>query len=319
MPSAAAADSIGLLAIGNTGVGKSFLQNAIAGSAVFRTARRVRAVTAETTSHTVVAEGKTYKLFDIPGLIEMGNEEKIEDNKKAIESAFKQCSHQIVLVVMAHLNLRPQAQDLATFLAVQRAYDLNQRSVIFVVNQVRADEEQQDKDDFTARLKESLGEACPQDLRVVFCVDIGRSADFAGPAAQEIKRQLLEAAAASEAHAHSKKREIELRHAELEALRKKLEELEAQRCEHAWHDGHRTLINQQSTHVESNHTGNWGGFFGGWSCCGKGSGHTTWNHNDCHPRSITTNRLVCSFCGRESTSAPCSKTCSECGVVTVLA
>ena len=321
MPPTDSTAPIGLLTIGNVGVGKSFLQDTIAGRAVFQTARRVRAVTAETTSHTVVVDGKAYKLFDIPGLIEMGNEQKIESNKTAIDTAFSQCSQQIVLVVMGHLNLRPQAQDVATFLAVRRAYELHQRSVIFVVNQIRADDEDEDKADFTDKLRETLkeAEACPDDLRVVFCIDIGRNADFAGPAAQTIRRQLLDAVAASVAHAHTKKHAIELRHAELEQLRKKLEELEKQRCEHAWHDTHRTLLNQQSSHEERHHTGNWGGFMHGWSCCGKGGGNFSWNHNDCRPRTVTTNRLVCSFCGRESSSQPCSKTCSLCAVVTVLA
>ena len=321
MPPTTTTAPIGLLTIGNTGVGKSFLQDAIAGSAVFQVARRVRAVTVKTTSHTVVVEGKAYKLFDIPGLIEMGNEQKIDSNKAAIDTAFSQCAEQIVLVVMGHFNLRPQAQDLATFLAVRRAYDLHQRSVIFVVNQIRADDEEEDKNDFIEKLRETLKEenACPDDMRVVFCVDIGRNADFSGPAAQAIRRQLLDAVDASVAHAHTKKQDIVLHHAELEKLRKKLEELEAQKCEHTWHNSHRTLLNQQSSHEERHHTGNWGGFMHGWSCCGKGGGNFSWNHNDCRPRTVTTNRLVCSFCGRESSSAPCSKTCSECGVVTVVA
>ena len=109
--------TVGLLTIGNVGVGKSFLFDTIAGSTVFRTARRVRAATAEITSHTVAVNAKTFKLFDIPGLIEMGNEEKIERNKAAIDTAFSDCTQHIVLVVMGHLNLRPQARDLAAFLA----------------------------------------------------------------------------------------------------------------------------------------------------------------------------------------------------------
>ena len=224
-------NTVGLLTIGNVGVGKSFLLDAIAGRAVFRTARRVRAVTARTTSHTVVVGDKTYTLFDIPGLIEMGNEQKIESNKAAVSKAFSQCAEQIVLVVMGHLNLRPQAQDLATFLAVRRAYDLHQRSIIFVVNQISTDDGKREKADFTASLKESLNAVgvCPDDLRVVFCIDIGRNVDFAGPAAQAIRRQLLGAATASVAHTHTKKRAIELRHAEMEMLRRRLEQVEEEK------------------------------------------------------------------------------------------
>ena len=224
-----ATQSVGLLTIGNTGVGKSFLLNAIVGSAVFQAARRVRAVTVQTASHTVVVDDKAYKLFDIPGLIEMGNEQKIESNKAAIDTAFSQCAEQIVLVVMGHLNLRPQAQDLATFFAVQRAYDLHQRSIIFVVNQIRADETARDKVDFITMLKESLGDACPDTLRVVFCPDIGRNVHFGGAAAQAIRRQLLGAVGTSVAHTHTKKYTIELQHTELEKLRRRLRQVEEER------------------------------------------------------------------------------------------
>ena len=221
--------SVGVLTIGNTGVGKSFLLNAIAGSAVFQAARRVRAVTVKTTSHTVVVGDKAYKLFDIPGLIEMGNEQKIDSNKAAIDTAFSQCAEQIVLVVMGHLNLRPQAQDLATFLAVRRAYELHHRSIIFVVNQIRADETAKDKVDFISMLKESLGDACPDALRVVFCPDIGRNVHFGGAAAQKIRRQLLNAVDTSVAHAHHKQHSIELQHAESEKLRRRLRQLEEEK------------------------------------------------------------------------------------------
>ena len=222
-------NTVGLLTIGNVGVGKSFLLDAIAGRAVFRTARRVRAVTAQTTSHTVVVGDKTYTLFDIPGLIEMGNEQKIDSNKRAIDTAFNQSCQQIVLMVMSHLNLRLQQQDLTTFQAVHHAYALHQRSVIFVVNQIRRDDTQEEKVALTAQLRLSLGDACPEDLRVVFIPDIGRNVNFAGPAAQAIRRHLLDAVAASVAHTHTKKHELELRHAETECLRRRLEELERER------------------------------------------------------------------------------------------
>jgi len=79
---------------------------------------------------------------------------------------------------------------------------------------------------------------------------------------------------------------------------------------HEWVPVHGESINQVDIHVERFHTGHWGGFLNGWSCCGKGKGAPVWNHNDCHPRNIQTNRLVCSRCGNAPTSPPCSLTCS---------
>jgi hypothetical protein len=85
---------------------------------------------------------------------------------------------------------------------------------------------------------------------------------------------------------------------------------------HDWIPVHNTIVNQVDIRTERHHTGNWGGFFNGWSCCGQGKGNTSWNHNDCHPRTIQSNRLICSQCQRAPSTEPCSLKCS-CGIVKI--
>ena len=83
---------------------------------------------------------------------------------------------------------------------------------------------------------------------------------------------------------------------------------------HDWIPVHGNPVNQVDIQVDRRHTGNWGGFLHGWSCCGQGKGNTRWDHNDCHPRTIQTNRMVCPQCGRDPSSPPCSLRCS-CGII----
>jgi len=83
---------------------------------------------------------------------------------------------------------------------------------------------------------------------------------------------------------------------------------------HEWIPVHGNAVNQTDIRVERHHTGNWGGFANGWSCCGQGRGNFSWSHNDCIPRNIQTNRFLCTQCGRDPSSSPCSLRCS-CGIL----
>ena len=60
----------GIIILGNTGVGKSFIGNILLGKDEFAYELSAAAVTTKTESKDIQFEGETYSIFNIPGLIE---------------------------------------------------------------------------------------------------------------------------------------------------------------------------------------------------------------------------------------------------------
>ena len=81
-----------------------------------------------------------------------------------------------------------------------------------------------------------------------------------------------------------------------------------------------SLVKMHSGSIVRKHTGSWGGHGmwglvgGGWSCCGKGKGHTTWSHDDCHPRHECDSGCidVCTSCKRVPNPPGCIEYCPSC-------
>ena len=57
--------------------------------------------------------------------------------KKEVEKAFEQHDKQIVMFVMGGDGEKISDTDLSTFATLYRAYEFSQRSVIFVINQIK--------------------------------------------------------------------------------------------------------------------------------------------------------------------------------------
>ncbi|CAF3728753.1 unnamed protein product [Rotaria sordida] len=135
LTSRAMLDMYGLIIIGNSGVGKSFLANIILGKHHFKHDFSARSVTHRTESTTCILGDKHYRIYNIPGLIE-GDEERIALNRREISRAFEeQKEHPLVVIyVFGHQNGRIRNEDIVTFQAIHKAYTLSPDSLIIIVN-----------------------------------------------------------------------------------------------------------------------------------------------------------------------------------------
>ncbi len=123
----------GILVLGNTGTGKSFLANILLGRNHFVHEESVTSVTT-TTDFTTWQE--SFHIFDIPGMVE-SDERNIERNKKEIERAFQICPNsRIMFVCTGAVGGRLRSQDVVAYKVLSRAYQFNPRSVVFVINKL---------------------------------------------------------------------------------------------------------------------------------------------------------------------------------------
>jgi len=130
-------DEYGVILLGNSGVGKSFLANLILNEEVFEHANKASSVTHETRwSETVIGQG-SYAVFDIPGLIE-AKQSAIESNKKEIDRAFNTRPNSIVAFIFgAAQGGRVRDEDVVAFHAINKAYPLQSKSLLIIVNGVK--------------------------------------------------------------------------------------------------------------------------------------------------------------------------------------
>ena len=151
-------DIYGLIILGNSGVGKSFLANIILGKQCFKHDFSARSVTHRTESITCILGDKHYKIYNIPGLIE-GDEERITLNTLEIKRAFEeQKEHPLVVIyVFGHQNGRIRNEDIVTFRAIHNAYPLNPDSLITIVNGLPPDRLSTYNNDAQATLIDLLG------------------------------------------------------------------------------------------------------------------------------------------------------------------
>jgi predicted GTPase len=128
----------GLIIVGNSGVGKSFLANILLQEERFEHKLKPTAVTTSTDYKSVTLEGGTeMSIFNIPGLIE-NNQAAIERNKREIDQAFVTRPVSIILFVLGNIGGRMADQDIVAFQALDQAYGLQRHSLCFMVNDLPA-------------------------------------------------------------------------------------------------------------------------------------------------------------------------------------
>lgn len=123
----------GLIILGNSGAGKSFLANVLVGYDAFKHEFSSTAVTADTEYVEVNIGHFPLAIFNIPGLIE-ANQERINLNKAEIDRAFQERPNSVVMFVFGHQNGRIRDEDVVAFNVINAAYPFRSESLIIVVN-----------------------------------------------------------------------------------------------------------------------------------------------------------------------------------------
>ncbi|CAF1492314.1 unnamed protein product [Didymodactylos carnosus] len=126
---------IGLITLGNSGVGKSFLANVLLASETFLHKFSINSVTRNTEYKELYISNTSFAIFDVPGLIEK-NQERIESNKTQIYKAFEERPTSIILFVFSQTGGRIRDEDLVAFQAISDAYPMTSQSLVFVINNI---------------------------------------------------------------------------------------------------------------------------------------------------------------------------------------
>ncbi|CAF0969674.1 unnamed protein product [Adineta ricciae] len=125
---------IGIILLGNTGAGKSFLGNILLGRDAFKNECNPNSVTHETEFETFVNDDESYAVFNIPGLIE-GDQTAIDRNKREIYKAFEQRPNSVVVFIfVGGSSGRMRDEDLVAFNALHQAFKFKPQSLVLIVN-----------------------------------------------------------------------------------------------------------------------------------------------------------------------------------------
>ena len=202
-----------LITTGNSGVGKSFVDDLLLGSDVFKHEISPTSVTTESTYKIIQIKDlndttKTMAVFNIPGLIE-ADPSNVDRNKREIEKAFSTTAKQVILYIFGNENGRIRAEDVSTFKALNKAYEFKNYSLVFLYNKKPSNA----NTDFEAKvvllLHNILAIPKEQDLNVVFAPDLtGLENVHSDSAAQAFREKLVHAILIAEPTQHTKHAEI---------------------------------------------------------------------------------------------------------------
>ena len=126
-------ERFGLIILGNSGVGKSFLANILVGYETFNHAFSSNSVTRVTEYIEVKIGDLLLAIFNLPGLIE-AEQERIDLNKTEIDKAFQERPNSVIVFVFGHQNGRIREEDVVAFKAINAAYLFRPESLLIVVN-----------------------------------------------------------------------------------------------------------------------------------------------------------------------------------------
>ncbi|CAF3496778.1 unnamed protein product [Rotaria sp. Silwood2] len=132
----ASAPKYGLILLGNSGAGKSFLANRILDDdKAFESRFSAKSVTRHTEwkEMTKSIKSRIYLVANIPGLLE-ADQKLVDENRNEIMNAFKACPLAIVIFVFGHKNGRIPDEDLVAFTRINDAYEFSPQSLLIVIN-----------------------------------------------------------------------------------------------------------------------------------------------------------------------------------------
>ncbi|CAF1434208.1 unnamed protein product [Didymodactylos carnosus] len=146
----------GLLLLGNTGVGKSFLANILLDREAFVHESTSNSVTHFTELEECHVGHTSYAIFNIPGLIE-ADQARVDMNKAEIYKAFQLRPTSIVAFIFgSDANLRLRDEDIITFKATNEAYRFQSESLLFIINGLPGNRPQQYEGETIVKLEELL-------------------------------------------------------------------------------------------------------------------------------------------------------------------
>ena len=129
----------GLILLGNTGVGKSFIGNVVLGRDVFEHDCSASSVTHETEFEDFTVGNGSFAVFNIPGLIE-AEQEAVDRNKIEIYKAFQQRPNSVVAFVFnGGSGGRIRDEDVVAFKAVNDVYHFDSESLLLIINDLPND------------------------------------------------------------------------------------------------------------------------------------------------------------------------------------
>ncbi|CAF3872328.1 unnamed protein product [Rotaria sp. Silwood1] len=143
----------GLILLGNSGVGKSFIGNVVLGRDVFEHGCSASSVTHETEFEDYAVGNASYAVFNIPGLIE-ADQEAVDRNKTEIYKAFQQRPNSIVAFVFTGgSGGRIRDEDVVAFKAIHAAYNFQPESLLLIVNDLPLNRSPKYEGETTIRLE----------------------------------------------------------------------------------------------------------------------------------------------------------------------
>ena len=208
---------LGLIILGNTGVGKSFIANTLLGKDIFVHETAPRAVTTATEFKEINTGNETYAIFNIPGLIEADQErieadqerieadqERIEANKVEIHKAFRERPTSLILYVFGSQGGRIRDEDVVAFNALNKAYAFKLESLVLIINGVPKDRRKNYEGEVIVLLEKLIKLPC-KTLCVLDMINKNNTDER-----QKLKSKLLQMIVARTPWFHHKKHEIEL-------------------------------------------------------------------------------------------------------------
>jgi len=210
-------DRHGLIILGNSGVGKSFLANVLVGKEVFKHACDPDRVTEWTEYVEVINDDdEVWSIFNIPGLIE-SDQSRIDLNKKEIMKAFEKRPSCVVIFVFGTQKGRIRNEDLVAFHAINPAYEFRKESLAFVVNAIPKERDAGYEGKTITLLRRLVSQSLVTVENMCFLEDIDTTSDADVKA---LRRSLMRVVLQCEAQKHVMKQDIKVVMVEL----KKMEE-----------------------------------------------------------------------------------------------
>ena len=218
---AANTDRLGLIILGNSGVGKSFLANLFLPTERFVHKSTPLAVTRKTEFVERKIGSTKYVIFNIPGLVE-ANQERIDTNKKEIDKAFKECPNSVVIFVFGSQNGRIPNQDIVAFNALHDAYPFSEKALILVANAIPPLDKRGEsyEGETIVVLNELLNMKTFGDVVFLDIIDTKNRTQK-----QQLVDKLLPSVAKSMPHEHTKKHDIHLEADQIKGLTNQVQEI----------------------------------------------------------------------------------------------